>query len=636
MHHCAHDIYNHPVPQSLSHQQQNQHHCPIMFNNILSPDGGKMRVDVAQNRSSAGGSDLYPQTSEPLPCSSVSLPLSLSPPRPQHLLGKEEPASNGWALMDDHQLYLSDGHQSLANEDGNLPGGIVMGNAPHHQHQQQGHVSLVEATQSTPETSLMVDGNSQVAVSHALDMLQPTQQLPPASSSPLLPYSTTPVPAPATPRQQRPASKIHQIRTAAAQRQASAGGKIPVLQSRVISGAGTVLGISPSQFVASSTPKSGRARRASSQLQHPQTSRQLLMTQQQPQQQHSQKQPPPQQQQQRHQHQQQRQQQLQRQQHLSNPLLLHQAHQQQRPEYCAPMAYSNELLTMSNCEEAYGVNPAGSALLPNQFTSMHSADATSNVCLDFTLTQSSVPMAVSTPSVPASDGIGQLAQPFQLSDNHGLLGGGGMVQGSAQQPHPGSAQMEDSEGKTLGATESGGDDNGEGCSSKENTRKQRSSSGRWEAHIWVKATGKQIYLGGYELEEHAAEAYDVAALKCKGKRGKTNFPISKYVDLMSFMESVSLQELVMAVRRQSQGFARGSSGFRGVTHHPNGRWEARIGMPGSKHIYLGLFNDEEDAARAYDRALVRLRGTSAATNFALSDYKEELGAYRVEQAAKVR
>eukprot|EP00854_Cymbomonas_tetramitiformis_P006724 gene6724-8046_t len=59
-------------------------------------------------------------------------------------------------------------------------------------------------------------------------------------------------------------------------------------------------------------------------------------------------------------------------------------------------------------------------------------------------------------------------------------------------------------------------------------------------------------------------------------------------------------------------------------------------LHGSKHIYLGLFNDEEDAARAYDRALVRLRGTSAATNFALSDYKEELGAYRVEQAAKVR
>ena len=34
------------------------------------------------------------------------------------------------------------------------------------------------------------------------------------------------------------------------------------------------------------------------------------------------------------------------------------------------------------------------------------------------------------------------------------------------------------------------------------------------------------------------------------------------------------------------------------------RWEARIGIPGSKHIYLGLFNEEREAARMYDAALV--------------------------------
>ncbi len=39
---------------------------------------------------------------------------------------------------------------------------------------------------------------------------------------------------------------------------------------------------------------------------------------------------------------------------------------------------------------------------------------------------------------------------------------------------------------------------------------------RWEAHIWVKDMGRQVYLGGYEDEAHAAEAYDVAALKSKG------------------------------------------------------------------------------------------------------------------------
>ena len=62
-----------------------------------------------------------------------------------------------------------------------------------------------------------------------------------------------------------------------------------------------------------------------------------------------------------------------------------------------------------------------------------------------------------------------------------------------------------------------------------------------------------------------------------------------------------------------------------------GRWEARIGIPGSKHIYLGLFNLEKEAAQAYDRALVRLRGTAAATNFALSDYRPDLAEYHKMQ-----
>lgn len=43
----------------------------------------------------------------------------------------------------------------------------------------------------------------------------------------------------------------------------------------------------------------------------------------------------------------------------------------------------------------------------------------------------------------------------------------------------------------------------------------------------MKEMGRQVYLGGYEQEEHAAEAYDVAALKCKGAAVKTNFAASR-------------------------------------------------------------------------------------------------------------
>eukprot|EP00887_Chlorella_sp_A99_P006643 scaffold3.g6643.t1 len=161
-------------------------------------------------------------------------------------------------------------------------------------------------------------------------------------------------------------------------------------------------------------------------------------------------------------------------------------------------------------------------------------------------------------------------------------------------------------------------------------------SGRWEAHIWVKELGKQVYLGGYECEEHAAEAYDIAALKSKGSRVRTNFELSKYEDLLGCIDRMSIEELVMAVRRQSQGFSRGTSSFRGVTRHPSTRWEARVGVPGSKHAYCGLHEVEADAAKAYDRALVRLKGRSAATNFALSGYSVELADYHRMQAMLLR
>ena len=165
-------------------------------------------------------------------------------------------------------------------------------------------------------------------------------------------------------------------------------------------------------------------------------------------------------------------------------------------------------------------------------------------------------------------------------------------------------------------------------------------SGRWEAHIWIRDSKKQVYLGGYSNEQHAAEAFDLVAMKCKlmknGRKIKLNYPASKYQDLQGYLLSTPLEELIMAVRRQSQGFARGSSGYRGVTLHPTGRWEARIGLPGGqKHVYLGLFETEVEAARAYDVKLVELRGPSMATNFAISNYAESIKLFYEENPAAV-
>ena len=49
-------------------------------------------------------------------------------------------------------------------------------------------------------------------------------------------------------------------------------------------------------------------------------------------------------------------------------------------------------------------------------------------------------------------------------------------------------------------------------------------------------------------------------------------------------------------------------------------------------MYLGLYDCQESAAQAYDSALVRLRGPSAATNFSHTGYRSDLAAYhRLQQ-----
>ena len=61
---------------------------------------------------------------------------------------------------------------------------------------------------------------------------------------------------------------------------------------------------------------------------------------------------------------------------------------------------------------------------------------------------------------------------------------------------------------------------------------QYARTGRWEAHIWDKASptakGKQWYLGSYESAEMAAQAHDRAAIKFRGPKADTNFAPKAY------------------------------------------------------------------------------------------------------------
>ena len=129
----------------------------------------------------------------------------------------------------------------------------------------------------------------------------------------------------------------------------------------------------------------------------------------------------------------------------------------------------------------------------------------------------------------------------------------------------------------------------------------------WYAQIHINKE-QNIYLGTFNSPEDAARVYDRAAVDHWGNHAKLNFPFDE----------------VLAWEDLPHPLSSNTSGYRGVTQvKRSGKWQASY-RHGKKLLHLGTYDTAEDAARAYDQAVIRLKGDLATTNFPLEDHDNEL------------
>ena len=130
---------------------------------------------------------------------------------------------------------------------------------------------------------------------------------------------------------------------------------------------------------------------------------------------------------------------------------------------------------------------------------------------------------------------------------------------------------------------------GRGKSQYKGVKKDRRTVG-WTAQITI--DGKQKYLGRFASEADAALAFDVAARKQSGQLAGLNFP-----DKDVRVPPATLPQ-ALKVGRASR--YRGVYWFKAVR-----KWSVLV-RQGGRYSYLGVYGNEEDAARVADAAMLRL------------------------------
>jgi hypothetical protein len=162
---------------------------------------------------------------------------------------------------------------------------------------------------------------------------------------------------------------------------------------------------------------------------------------------------------------------------------------------------------------------------------------------------------------------------------------------------------------------------------------------RWRAQIWH--GGKKHDIGSFNTKEEAALAYDTEAGQC-GEEQQRWIKCAKLRRHLQSKHAASIacllcgthfgrrdsekrhrtsgrcvrrQHRISAHRRRTAATGGAGSKYRGVNWlKKNKKWRARFKYAG-KSYYLGCFEDEAEAARAYDRAARAQHGEKAQLNF---------------------
>ncbi len=136
-----------------------------------------------------------------------------------------------------------------------------------------------------------------------------------------------------------------------------------------------------------------------------------------------------------------------------------------------------------------------------------------------------------------------------------------------------------------------------------------SRTARYEAHLWD--NGKQVYLGGFTNEAPAALAYDLAGVSYRGPEALLNGRWSIVEQELAARHTISKEEVIQKLRSQSKLMNKINSNFPVMK-----KADLLISQAMNPHMeHVGVFRTAEDAARAYDRALVEKLGGVLASSF---------------------